>query len=202
MSLKVQKRLAASLLKCGKKRIWLDPLETQIISSRNSRHGIRKLVKDGIIVKQPTNAKSRYRIRKNTLSLKKGRHSGVGKRKGKKNARTKPKQAWIDRLRVLRRLLQRYRSNNKIDKHLHRKLYLKCKGNAFKNKRVLMEYIFRKKKQTAHSKMLTDQAEAKRAKGREARKRREERIIKKKQDLINLHAEEDAVEAARNALNK
>ena len=36
-SLKLQKRLAASVLDCGKKKIWLDPNEVNEISMANSR---------------------------------------------------------------------------------------------------------------------------------------------------------------------
>ena len=36
-SLKLQKRLAAAVLKCGKRKIWLDPNEATEISNANSR---------------------------------------------------------------------------------------------------------------------------------------------------------------------
>ena len=36
VSLKLQKRLAASILKCGKGRLWLDPNEVSDISTANS----------------------------------------------------------------------------------------------------------------------------------------------------------------------
>ena len=35
--LRLQKRLAASVLKCGERKIWLDPNETTEISNANSR---------------------------------------------------------------------------------------------------------------------------------------------------------------------
>ena len=37
VSLKLQKRLAASVLKCGQRKIWLDPNEVNEISMANSR---------------------------------------------------------------------------------------------------------------------------------------------------------------------
>merc|ERR1711993_161264 len=190
-SLKLQKRLAASVMKCGKNKVWLDPNEINEIANANSRQNIRKLIKDGLVIKKPVAVHSRSRVRDNTEARRKGRHTGFGKRKGTKDARMPQKLMWMKRMRVLRHLLKRYRDEKKIDRHLYHELYLKAKGNVFKNKRVLMEFIHKRKAEKARAKQLTDLSDARRAKVKEAKKRREERQAVKKQELLATYAKEE-----------
>jgi len=171
-SLRLQKRLAASELKCGKRKVWLDPNETTEIATANSRQNIRKLVKDGFVIRKPQVIHSRARFTKRNEAKRKGRHTGIGKRRGTKNARLPFKVIWMRRMRVLRRLLHKYREAKKIDKHLHHELYQRSKGNQFKNKRVLMETIHKMKAERHREKTLKEQSEARKERAKNARDRK------------------------------
>jgi len=175
VSLKLQKRLAASVLKCGMRKIWLDPNEVNEISMANSRLNIRKLAKDGLVIKKPVKVHSRYSVRKHLAAKRKGRHTGTGKRIGTKESRMPTAVIWMRRLRVLRRLLKKYRDAKKIDKYLYHNLYMKCKGNVFKNKRVLVETIHKEKGKATAEKQIAEQAEARRAKAKALKAKRTEK---------------------------
>jgi len=172
VSLRLQKRLSASVLKCGKRRVWLDPNEINEISMANSRQSVRKLIKDGLVFRKPVTIHSRSRVRKRHEAKRKGRHRGIGRRKGTREARSPSKTAWIFRIRVLRRLLRRYRDSRKIDKHLHAELYKKAKGNMFKNKRNLVEHIHKIQTEKGRDRQLKGQLEARKQAASEKRSAR------------------------------
>jgi large subunit ribosomal protein L19e len=114
--LRLQKRLAASVLKCGKRRVWIDPNETSEVKLANSRKStktvqlppkpsplplqrvgvnwcvarspliaklnykltigknIRKLYKDGLIMRRQVTMHSRYRTKLHHAAQRKGKY--------------------------------------------------------------------------------------------------------------------------------
>merc|ERR1712100_357773 len=173
--LRLQKRLAAAVLKCGKGRVWIDPNECSEVALANSRKNIRKLYRDGLIMKRQVKIHSRSRCKRMHEAKRKGRHTGYGKRKGTKNARMPFKVLWMRRQRVLRRLLRKYREAKKITKDIYHHFYLAAKGNQFKNKTVLIEYIHKAKQEKILEKQLEEQREARRLKAAEKKAKRNHR---------------------------
>ena len=178
VSLKSQKRIASEVLKCGQKRIWIDPNELEQIGQANSRVFIRKLIKDGLIMKRKQKVHSRSRARLHLEAKRLGRHSGPGKKRGTREARMPTKILWVRRQRVLRRLLRKYRASKKIDRTLYHRFYLAAKGNQFKNKTVLIETIFKEKAKKIDAEKLEAQQDARRQKNQDRIKRRTDKAEK------------------------
>ncbi|KAF0269057.1 hypothetical protein FOG51_02085 [Hanseniaspora uvarum] len=162
----------------------MDPSSVSEIKEASSRQAIRKLIKNSVIVKKAETVHSRSRTRAMKESKQNGRHTGYGKRKGTAEARLPSQVVWIRRLRVLRRLLAKYRDSGKIDRHLYHSLYKAAKGNAFKHKRALVEHIIQAKADASRENALKEEAEARRIKNRALRERRAQRQAEKQDALL------------------
>ncbi len=141
MDLRLQRRLAAQILKCGQNRVWFDPSALEDISSAATKEDVRELIEKGVIKRKPVKGVCRVRINKRKAQKRKGRRRGHGSRKGKKTARLSRKEQWMMRIRAIRKRLRFLRDNGLIDRRTYRMLYRKAKGGEFKSVAHLNAYI-------------------------------------------------------------
>jgi len=153
MNFKNLKNLTARLFGVGKGRVYFNPLKLDEIKKAITRKDIKKLTDVKIeignrrpIEIMPKKGVCRARARERDAQRAKGRQMGHGKRKGTFKARTDPKTTWIAKIRVLRNFLVEMRNKKEINTSEYRKLYLLAKGNFFRNKKHLGEYVSGMKK--------------------------------------------------------
>merc|ERR1712194_839312 len=139
----------------GKGRIWMDPNEATEIGLAKSRRSIKKLCKDNYIVKRQTVTHSRSKARAWDAAKRLGRHMGIGKRQGCKNARMPMKLFWIRRQRALRRLLKKLRKNKKVDKNLYKSFIWVPRVTFTKIKRSWSNLSIRREMKRLDKKRLT-----------------------------------------------
>ncbi|MES1905524.1 MAG: 60S ribosomal protein L19 [Paramarteilia canceri] len=140
-NLRSRRRQAAKALKVGKNRVWFDSASSITIAASNSASSIKRLIKDGTIARRSIQTHSRYRANKRAEEKKLGRHSGLGKRKGAKNARCNKKTVYIEHIRALRKITKKSFIQKKISSSQKRQLFLRIKGNEFKSSKNLVEAI-------------------------------------------------------------
>jgi large subunit ribosomal protein L19e len=128
-----QKRIVASILKCGVNRVWFDPDRLSDIENAISREDLRGLVTDGAIKARQKKGVSRGRARAKIAKRSYGHCKGPGRRKGAEGARNPSKRAWIQKIRAIRKALVALRDAGTIDQHIYRVLYRKAAGGQFRS---------------------------------------------------------------------
>lgn len=136
-----QRRVAATILKCGVNRVWIDPNRTEDVAIAVTREDVRGLITSGFIRARQKHGSSRGRIRFAKAQRSKGKRKGQGSRKGAKFARFPKKQRWISTIRPIRAQLREFRDQDLIDRRIYRKFYLYAKGGMFKNKGHLITHL-------------------------------------------------------------
>ena len=139
--LRNQRRMAASLLKCGNGRVWMDNDRLEEIAKAVTKDDIRVLIKGEAIKSKQTHGISSGRKKYFKKQKEKGRRRGHGSRKGPKHARSPKKERWIRTIRPIRVYLKTLKEEKKIDSSTYRKYYDRAKGGEFKNKSHLKSHL-------------------------------------------------------------
>ena len=135
--LRNQRRMAASILKCGLHRVWMDSDRIDEIAKAVTRIDVKILINGRAIKSKQVCGISRGRKKFNQKQKEKGRRKGHGSRKGAKYARLPRKERWIRTIRPIRTYLRQLRDDKSIDKSIYRKYYRKAKGGEFRSKHHL-----------------------------------------------------------------
>jgi len=141
VTIRSQKRLAASILNIGVNRVRIDPEMVEEVEMAITREEIRRLIHEGAIRAAPEKGQSRGRARVLAAKKRAGRRRGPGSRKGGKHSVVSRKSRWISRIRALRRRLRAHRERRVITVSTYRSLYRKAKGGEFRSVAELEKYI-------------------------------------------------------------
>ncbi|MBI2564462.1 50S ribosomal protein L19e [Candidatus Woesearchaeota archaeon] len=139
--MKLQKRLAASIMKCSAKRIVFDTGKIKEIKEAITKADVKKLIQKKIITVTQKQGISRARSIKIQRQKQKGRRKGHGSRKGKINARTNNKRSWINTIRAQRNFLLNIKQKQLVSSLTYRALYKKAHGGFFRSVNHIKLYL-------------------------------------------------------------
>lgn len=141
MSLKSQRRLAAEIMKIGENRVWIDPERIDYVEAAITREEIKKLIHEKVVRSLPEKGISRARARVFAEKRKKGLRRGPGGKSGPARSKITKKQAWMSRIRPVRRRLRELKDSRAITESVYRKMYDMSESGVFESKADLDRYI-------------------------------------------------------------
>jgi len=126
-----QRRIAAQVLKIGRNRVWIDPARIDDVEGAITREDIKKLVHEKIITATPIQGVSRGRAKVIQAKKRKGRRKGPGSKSGTPRATISKKQAWMTKIRSLRRKLRDLKTTRVLTESNYRQLYMIAGSGRF-----------------------------------------------------------------------
>lgn len=132
-NLRGQRRLAAQLLKVGQNRVWIDPERIDDVDGAITRQEVRKLIHEKVIVPLPINGVSRSRAKVVREKKRKGRRLGSGSAKGTPRAKVSKKDAWMIKIRSLRRKIRELKAERIITEDTYTEYYRMAGSGRFES---------------------------------------------------------------------
>jgi large subunit ribosomal protein L19e len=128
-----QRRLAARILKIGQNRVWINPERMDDVEGAITREEVRKLIHEKVIVSSPEQGVSRSRAKVIRAKKLKGRRSGPGSIKGAAHANVTQKEAWMIKIRALRRKLRDLKARKVIAETTYTQYYRMAGSGRFES---------------------------------------------------------------------
>ncbi|HII85950.1 TPA: 50S ribosomal protein L19e [Candidatus Bathyarchaeota archaeon] len=136
-----QRRLAAQIMKVGQNRVWIDPARTDDVESAITREEVRKLIHEKIIKSVPEKGVSRSRAKTIQEKKRKGRRKGVGSYGGSGQATITKKDAWMIKIRSLRRKIRELKTSRVITEKTYSQTYRMAGSGRFESIADLERYL-------------------------------------------------------------
>jgi len=118
----------------------MDPNRIDDVEVAITRAEIKKLIHEGAIQQLPAKGVSRARARVLHEKKKKGLRRGPGTSKGSSRAKITKKEAWMHRIRALRKKLREWRTTRAITEDSYRQLYMLAGGGRFNSTSDMERY--------------------------------------------------------------
>ncbi len=136
-----QRRLASRIMKVGQNRVWINPERNEDVEGAITREEVRKLIHEKIITSLPEKGVSRSRAQTVLEKKRKGRRGGQGSRKGTGHATISKKEAWMKKIRSLRRKLRELKASRIVTETTYRQLYMMAGSGRFESIADLERYL-------------------------------------------------------------
>ncbi len=132
-NLSSQRRLASQILKIGQNRVWINPERMSDVEGAITREEIKKLIHEKVIVSLPEKGVSRSRAKIIRGKKRLGRRSGPGSITGAGYAKVTQKDAWMIKIRSLRRKLRELKASRIITEETYSQYYRMAGSGRFQS---------------------------------------------------------------------
>ena len=136
-----QRRLASRILNIGQNRVWIDPARVEDVEGAITREEVRKLVHEKIIKTLPEKGVSRSRAKAVLEKKRKGRRKGPGSHVGSAHAGVSKKDAWMLKIRSLRKRLRELKASRVITETTSPQYYRMAGSGRFSSVADLERYL-------------------------------------------------------------
>lgn len=140
-NLNSQRRLAAQILKVGQNRVWVNPERMSDVEGAITREEVRKLIHEKIITTLPEKGVSRSRAKVVQEKKRRGRRKGQARGGGSGYATISKKEAWMTKIRSLRRKLRELKSSRVITETTYTQTYRMAGSGRFESVADLERYL-------------------------------------------------------------
>jgi large subunit ribosomal protein L19e len=136
-----QRRLASRILNIGQNRVWIDPARVEDVDGAITREEVRKLIHEKIIKTLPEKGVSRSRAKAVLEKKRKGRRKGPGSHVGSAHAGVSKKDAWMLKIRSLRKRLRELKASRVITETTYTQYYRMAGSGRFSSVADLERYL-------------------------------------------------------------